>query len=404
VQARDANQVILRGGDGAKRSVLGAAKVRWIVIRREQNPEFPSLRIAPFLFLGYNAPDTKEAQMTDPFERYSRQMILPGWGREGQQRLAEKTAAIVGCGALGSHIASHLVRAGVGRLVVADRDFVEWHNLPRQALYSEADAAEGIPKAVAAARRLCQINTLVEIEEHVLDVNADTVEDLIVGADVVLDGADNFEVRYLVNEACVKHGIPWVYGGVLGTYGLTAAILPGETPCLRCLLGPMPPPGAVPTCETAGVLGPAVAIVAALEATEGLKVLLDKRDELLKSLVMVDVWSGDFERAQTQKSKVRCPVCDDGKYELLEAERGSTAAVLCGRTAVQISHRPPHPVDLQVLADRLSGVGTVEVNEYLLRLDVEDAQLTVFPDGRTIVKGTDDPSQARALYARYIGS
>jgi molybdopterin/thiamine biosynthesis adenylyltransferase len=372
--------------------------------RREQNSEFPSLRIAPFLFLGYNAPDTKEAQMTDPFERYSRQMILPGWGREGQQRLAEKTAAIVGCGALGSHIASHLVRAGVGRLVVADRDFVEWHNLPRQALYSEADAAEGIPKAVAAARRLCQINTLVEIEEHVLDVNADTVEDLIVGADVVLDGADNFEVRYLVNEACVKHGIPWVYGGVLGTYGLTAAILPGETPCLRCLLGPMPPPGAVPTCETAGVLGPAVAIVAALEATEGLKVLLDKRDELLKSLVMVDVWSGDFERAQTQKSKVRCPVCDDGKYELLEAERGSTAAVLCGRTAVQISHRPPHPVDLQVLADRLSGVGTVEVNEYLLRLDVEDAQLTVFPDGRTIVKGTDDPSQARALYARYIGS
>jgi molybdopterin/thiamine biosynthesis adenylyltransferase len=374
------------------------------VIRHEQNSEFPSLRIAPFLFLGYNAPDTKEAQMTDPFERYSRQMILPGWGREGQQRLAEKTAAIVGCGALGSHIASHLVRAGVGRLVVADRDFVEWHNLPRQALYSEADAAEGIPKAVAAARRLCQINTLVEIEEHVLDVNADTVEDLIVGADVVLDGADNFEVRYLVNEACVKHGIPWVYGGVLGTYGLTAAILPGETPCLRCLLGPMPPPGAVPTCETAGVLGPAVAIVAALEATEGLKVLLDKRDELLKSLVMVDVWSGDFERAQTQKSKVRCPVCDDGKYELLEAERGSTAAVLCGRTAVQISHRPPHPVDLQVLADRLSGVGTVEVNEYLLRLDVEDAQLTVFPDGRTIVKGTDDPSQARALYARYIGS
>jgi len=341
--------------------------------------------------------------MTDPFERYSRQMILPGWGREGQERLAEKTAAIVGCGALGSHIASHLVRAGVGRLVVADRDFVEWHNLPRQALYSEADAAGFVPKAVAAARRLRQLNSLVEIEEHVLDVNADTVENLIVGADVVLDGADNFEVRYLVNEACVKHGIPWVYGGVLGTYGLTAAILPGETPCLRCLLGPMPPPGAVPTCETAGVLGPAVAIVAALEATEGLKVLLDKRDELLRSLVMVDVWSGDFERARTQKSKVRCPVCDDGKYQLLEAELGSVASVLCGRHAVQISHRPPQPVDLQSLAGRLSGVGAVEVNEYLLRLDVEGVQLTVFADGRTLVKGTDDPSQARTLHARYIG-
>jgi molybdopterin/thiamine biosynthesis adenylyltransferase len=366
-------------------------------------PKSPSFQIAHSLFLSYNVPDIKEARMTDPFERYSRQMILPGWGREGQQRLAKKTAAIVGCGALGSHIASHLVRAGVGRLVVADRDFVEWHNLPRQALYSEADAAAGVPKAVAAARRLRQINTLVEIEEHVLDVNADTVEDLIIGADVVLDGADNFEVRYLVNEACVKHGIPWVYGGVLGTYGLTAAIVPGETPCLRCLLGPMPPPGAVPTCETAGVLGPAVAIVAALEATEGLKVLLDKRDELLHSLVMVDVWNGDFERAQTQKSKVRCPVCDDGTYRLLEAEQGSMAAVLCGRNAVQISHRPPHPVDLRLLADRLSGAGAVEVNEYLLRLDVEGVQLTVFPDGRTIIKGTDDPSRARALYARYIG-
>jgi molybdopterin/thiamine biosynthesis adenylyltransferase len=342
--------------------------------------------------------------MTDPFERYSRQMILPGWGREGQQRLAQKTAVVIGCGALGSHIASHLVRAGVGRLVVADRDFVEWHNLPRQALYSEADAAEAVPKAVAAARRLRQISSLVEIEEHVVDVNADTVEDLISGADVVLDGADNFEVRYLVNEACVKHGIPWVYGGVLGTYGLTAAILPGETPCLRCLLGPMPPPGAVPTCETAGVLGPAVAIIAALEATEGLKVLLDKRDELLRSLVMVDVWSGDFERAQTQKGKVRCPVCDDGEYELLEAERGSVAAVLCGRNAVQISLRPSKPVDLQSLAERLAGVGAVDLNEYLLRLDVENVQLTVFPGGRAIVKGTDDPVRARALYARYIGS
>lgn len=342
--------------------------------------------------------------MTDAFERYSRQMILPGWGRERQQRLAEKTATIIGCGALGSHIASHLVRAGVGRLVLADRDFVEWHNLPRQALYSEADAKAAVPKAVAAAMRLRQLNSLVEIEEHVVDVNADTVEDLIAGADVVLDGADNFEVRYLVNEACVKHGIPWIYGGVLGTYGLTAAILPGETPCLRCLLGPMPPPGAVPTCETAGVLGPAVAIIAALEATEALKILLDKRDELLRSLVMVDVWGGDFERAQTKKGKVQCPVCDDGKYELLEAEQGSTAVVLCGRSAVQITPRPSEPVDLPSLAERLATIGEVDLNEYLLRLDVEGVQLTVFPGGRTIVKGTDDPVQARVLYARYVGS
>jgi len=342
--------------------------------------------------------------MSDPLERYSRQMVLPGWGREGQERLASKTAVVVGCGALGSHIAAHLARAGVGRLVLADRDFVEWHNLPRQALYDEADAANGVPKAVAAARRLRAINSLVEIEEHVIDVNADTVEGLLAGADMVLDGADNFEVRYLVNEACVKHGIPWVYGGVLGTYGLSAVILPGETPCLRCLLGPMPPPGAVPTCEMAGVLGSVVALVAALEVTEALKLLLDRRDELLGGLVMVDVWSGDFERAQTQKGQAACPVCDEGRYELLDAARGSTTAVLCGRGAVQINPHPAQPVNLKALAARLAGLGEVVVNEYLLRLDVEGRQLTVFPDGRAIVKGTDDPAQARALYARFVGS
>jgi adenylyltransferase/sulfurtransferase len=345
--------------------------------------------------------------MTDPLERYSRQMILPGWGRDGQERLARKTAVVVGCGALGSHIASHLVRAGVGRLVLADRDFVEWHNLPRQALYAESDAAAAVPKAVAAARRLRQINSSVEITEYVTDVNADTVEYLIADADLVMDGADNFEVRYLINEACVKQEIPWVYGGVLGTYGLTASIIPGETPCLRCLLGPMPPVGAVPTCETAGVLGPVVAIIAALEVTEGLKILLGRREELLHSLIMVDAWSGDFERAQTHRSKTRCPVCDDGRYELLEAERGSVTTVLCGQNAVQMSPRPAQPLDLAALAERLSqaqGVGPMVVNEYLLQVEVEGVQLTVFPDGRTIVKGTDDPVRARALCARYIGS
>jgi len=331
-------------------------------------------------------------------------MILPGWGRERQDNLGHKTAAVIGCGALGSHIASHLVRAGVGRLVLADRDFVEWHNLPRQALYDEGDADAGVPKAVAAAKRLRQINSAVEIQEHVVDVNADTIEDLIAGADVVLDGADNFEVRYLLNEACVKHGIPWIYGGVLGTYGLTAAIVPGETPCLRCMLGPMPPPGAVPTCETAGVLGSAVAIIAALEVTEGLKILLDLWEDLLHSMVMIDVWSGDFERAETQKGSTRCPVCDDRQYELLGMERGSMTAILCGRNAVQVSPRPAQPLDLTSLAERLATAGSVTVNEYLLRLDVEGVQLTVFPDGRTIIKGTDDPTRARALYARFVGS
>ena len=342
--------------------------------------------------------------MAMSLERYSRQMLLPGWGEEGQRLLAEKTVTVVGCGALGSHIASHLVRAGVGRLILADRDFVEWHNLPRQALYSEADAEAGVPKAVAAARRLRQINSQIEIEEHVIDVSADTVEELIEGSDLVLDGADNFEVRYLINEACVKHGIPWVYGGVLGTYGLVAPIMPGETPCLRCLLGPMPPPGAIPTCETAGVLGAVVATIAALEATEGLKVLLERDDEVLRSLAMIDVWKGDMERVETHKGMASCPVCDEGRYELLEAELGSAAVVLCGRMAVQVTPRPARTLDLGLLAERLAGSGIVRANEYLLRLEVEGVQLTVFADGRTIVKGTDDTAQARALFARYVGS
>jgi molybdopterin/thiamine biosynthesis adenylyltransferase len=342
--------------------------------------------------------------MSNQFARYSRQMILPGWGQEGQERLAARTAVVVGCGALGSHIAAHLARVGVGHLVLADRDFVEWHNLPRQALYGEDDARAGLPKAVAAARRLRRINAQVQIDEHILDVNADTVEELIDGADLVLDGADNFEVRYLVNEACVKHGIPWIYGGVLGTYGLTAPILPGETPCLRCLLGPMPPPGAVATCETAGILGTIVAVIAALEVTEGLKILMDRREELLRSLVMVDVWHGDFERAAVQKGKEPCPVCDQGRYELLQAQQGSMATVLCGRLAVQVSPWPVRALDLAGLARRLASAGPVEANGYLVRLDVDDKQLTIFADGRAIVKGTDDPALARSLYARFVGA
>ena len=359
-------------------------------------------KIARSFVLDYDEAEG-ETGMVVSLERYSRQMLLPGWGEQGQRLLGTKTAVVVGCGALGSHVASHLVRAGVGRLILADRDFVEWHNLPRQALYSEEDAEAGTPKAVAAARRLRQINSRVEINEHVVDVNADTVEDLISGSDLVLDGADNFEVRYLVNEACVKHGIPWVYGGVLGTYGLMAPILPGKTPCLRCLLGPMPAPGAVPTCETAGVLGAVVATIAALEATEGLKLLLGREDEVLRSLAMVDVWKGDMERVETHKGAASCPVCDEGRYELLEADLGAAAVVLCGRTAVQITPRPALRLDLTDLAERLGGTGLVSANEYLLRLEVEGVQLTVFTDGRTIVKGTDDAARARTLFARYVG-
>lgn len=342
--------------------------------------------------------------MSDPLERYSRQMLLPGWGREGQLRLARRTAAVIGCGALGSHIAAHLVRAGVGRVILADRDFVEWHNLPRQALYSEEDAAAGLPKAVAAARRLRLLNSEVAIEEHVVDVDAGTVETLINRADVVFDGADNFELRYLVNEACVKWGIPWVYGGVLGTYGLSAAIVPGETPCLRCLLGPMPMPGTVPTCEMAGVLGAVVATVAALEVTEGFKILLDQRQALLSSLVMVDLWAGDLERARTQKSSEACPVCDERQFPLLAAQQGSMAAVLCGRGAVQVTPHPAPALDLEEVALRLGSLGPATVNEYLLRFSADGCEMTLFRDGRAIVKGAAGPPEAKAFYVRYVGA
>jgi hypothetical protein len=248
------------------------------------------------------------------------------------------------------------------------------------------------------------VNSTVQVEPRVMDVNADNIEDLISGVDVVLDGADNFELRYLLNEACVKRGLPWVYAGVLGTYGMTAVIIPGQTACLRCMFGPLPAPGTVPTCETAGVLGPAVAMVAALETTEGLKILLDQPEALLRRLVMVDVWHGDLALAELRGPEADCPVCAEGRYELLQAEQGSAATVLCGRNAVQVRPRPLRALDLALLARRLSDVGLVSVNEYVLRLDVEGYQMTVFPDGRATIKGTDDPAQARKLYARYIGS
>ena len=219
----------------------------------------------------------------------------------------------------------------------------------------------------------------------------------------MLDGSDNFEVRYLLNEACVKHGIPWTYGGVLGTYGLSAAIVPGVTPCLRCLLGPMPPPGSVPTCETAGILGTVVGVIAALEVTEGLKILLDRQDELLHSLLMVDVWTGDFDRAWTERGEAPCPVCDERRYGLLEREEGTATAVLCGSNAVQIRSRTEDSLDLPALAERLAVSGPVQHNKYLVRVEVEGCQIAVFADGRAIIRGTDEPARARALYARYVG-
>ncbi len=336
-------------------------------------------------------------------KRYSRQMLLSEIGREGQERLLSSTVAIIGCGALGTVIASSLVRAGVGRVKIVDRDYIELNNLQRQILFDEEDIARGLPKAVAAAERLRKVNSQVEIEPIVADVNPGNVEEIIGDVDLVLDGTDNFETRFLVNDACVKHSIPWVYGAVIVTYGMTMVIIPHHTPCFRCFLAEMPAPGSTPTCDTVGVLGPAVNIVASLEVTEALKLLMGKEEALHGQLIYVDAWTGTLERLKLEKRDDLCPACDLGQFEFLEASVGSYLTSLCGREAVQIHVRGGAKVSFPGLAERLNSVGPVTFNDYMLRFRVDSYELTVFPDGRTIIKGTTDEAVARTLYARYVG-
>jgi molybdopterin/thiamine biosynthesis adenylyltransferase len=337
-------------------------------------------------------------------DRYSRQTLLAEIGTAGQDQLLASSVAIAGCGALGSVIAGTLVRAGVGQVRIVDRDIVELSNLQRQILFDERVAARAMPKAIAAVERLRQVNSDVELEPVVVDINPDNVERLVSDVDLVLDGTDNFETRLLLNDVCVKHGIPWVYGGVIATYGMMRAILPGRTPCFRCWLGEVPAPGSTPTCDTVGVLGTAVSIIAALEATEGLKILLGREEALVGQLLYVDVWAGTFERLDVGELEGTCPVCDLGQFEFLERKEGTYLTSLCGRSAVQVDVRGTREVSFPALARRLDPVGQVRYNEYMLRFDVDEYELTVFPDGRTIVKGTTDEAQARSLFARYVGS
>ncbi len=336
-------------------------------------------------------------------ERYSRQMLLPEVGEAGQKKLLAASVAVIGCGALGTVVASSMVRAGVGRVKIVDRDYIELNNLQRQILFDEEDIARGLPKAVAAAEKLRRVNSQVRIEPLVADVNPGNVEEIIGDVDLVLDGTDNFETRFLVNDACVKHGIPWVYGAVIATYGMTMVILPHRTPCFRCFLAEMPAPGSTPTCDTVGVLGPAVNIVASLEVTEGLKLLMGKEEELHGRLLYVDAWAGTLEQLELEKRDGLCPACDLGQFEFLEAREGSYLTSLCGREAVQVNVRGEAKVSFPGLAERLNSVGQVTFNDYMLRFRVDSYELTVFPDGRTIVKGTTDEAVARTLYARYIG-
>lgn len=346
--------------------------------------------------------------------RYHRQTIFPGIGQEGQQRLAAATIVVVGCGATGSHLAEMLTRTGVGRLRVVDRDFVELTNLQRQTLFDEDDIAANLPKAVAAVDKLRRINHTIEIESVVADVNPGNVLDLLADATVVLDGTDNFSTRYLLNDACVRLGKPWVYTGVIASYGMTATLipdaaaeeLPGEraaTACLRCLLGVIPAPGTTATCDTAGVVGPVVSMLTGVAAGEAIKLIVGT-GELNSGMLYMDLWHHSYEVFGTPPRRPDCPVCGEGRFDFLDAKVGTTSTSLCGRNAVQVAASGDAQLDLARLATQLNGVAqNLRRNDYLLKAQIDDYEFTIFPDQRAIIKGTEDETLAKSLYARYIG-
>jgi adenylyltransferase/sulfurtransferase len=334
-------------------------------------------------------------------DRYSRQIRFREIGEEGQSRLSQSRVAIVGCGALGSTQAELLARAGVGFLRVIDRDYIEWSNLQRQALYDEKDAEAALPKAAAAAVRLRAINSSIEIEPAISDLTPATVDDLFEKIDLIMDGTDNFETRYLVNDFALFHGIPWIYGAAVGSYGLKMPIIPGKTCCLRCML-PVPPAGTQETCETSGVLGPITTTIAALQVADALMILTGHADKLPGKMTIVDVWAGDIMQVPQPQANPDCPACGRREFTYLTGKRRPPIG-LCGRNAVQIYDRE-RQLDLQELAKRLESVGTVRANEFALRAQIENYDITVFPDGRAILKGTTDVGVARSLYAKYIGN
>jgi adenylyltransferase/sulfurtransferase len=337
-------------------------------------------------------------------ERYSRQILFAGIGASGQRRLLESRALIVGCGALGSAHAESLARAGVGQLRIVDRDFVEASNLQRQTMFTERDASDRVPKSIAAANHIHEINSEIKVEAEIADVNHSNIEQFILDCDVVLDGTDNFATRYLINDACVKHAINWIYGAAVGSYGVTMTIQPHQTPCLRCVFEEAPPAASAPTCDTAGVIMPIISVVSALQVTEALKLLTGQHESLHGSLMQFDVWRNEWRKINPGPPSPQCQTCGLGKFATLAADAGDFAAVLCGRNAVQISPSQATRLDFAELAERLRITGEVKFNEYLLRFRTGEFELTVFQDARSIIRGTNEIKTARSLYAKYIGN
>lgn len=333
--------------------------------------------------------------------KYSRQILFPPIGAEGQEKLLHSKIVIIGCGALGTAQANALARAGVGRLRIVDRDFVEESNLQRQILFDEADAAANLPKAIAAERKLKSINSAIEIEGVVADAESRNIEELVRGFDLILDGTDNFQTRYLINDVSLKLNVPWIYGAVVASYGVTLTVLPGRTPCLACVF-PKPPEGLHDTCDTVGVISPAVAWTSAIQVTEALKILLGREAELHGALLAYDVWK-NLSSSIAPRVDPQCRACVARDFVHLTGG-GATHTTLCGRDAVQISQRESRALDLAALRNRLAPFGPVRGNEFLLRCTLDGCELTVFPDGRAIVKGTHDPAVARGIYAKYIGA
>lgn len=341
----------------------------------------------------------------EELDRYSRQTIFPGIGPEGQRRLGEAFAVVVGCGALGTVIAAALVRAGVGRVRVIDRDFIEYHNLQRQVLFTERDIEDNLPKAEAAERHLRQANSAVSVEGVVADFSPANAEKLVEGADVIVDGLDNFETRFLVNDVALKLRIPWVYGGAIGSTGMTATFLPHERPCFRCLVN-SPPTGGTLTCDTAGVVNAAPWVIGSLEAAEALKIIIADPEvaPISRDLVVMDLWRRSFDAMPLNGfAWPECPACG-GTYDFLEGAPRTRVTSLCGQNSVQIWNMAAGAMPLAEIKERLSALGPVEGSAQMIRFPVGEQELVVFYDGRTIVRGTRDQQLARALYAKYVGT
>ena len=343
--------------------------------------------------------------MNQSLERYSRQILFQHIGGERQKVLMNSSAVVIGCGALGTVSSSYLTRAGIGQIRIIDRDFIEESNLQRQILFDENDISENLPKAIAAQRKLQKINTKVKIEGIVTDVNYANIEELTQGVDIIIDGTDNFETRFLINDFCVKNSVPWIYGACIGGRGVVMNIIPSETPCLRCVFETMPQIGSFPTCDTAGVIGPIAGIIASIQVTEAIKILSEDYESINKTLIEIDVWNTKFRQIDVSglKELNDCPTCKLHNYTFLEAEDGVMATFLCGKNAVQVMSRNRGNIDLRQLEQRLGSVADVSCNAFMLKFKVKDHEFTVFPDGRAIITGTADSSTAKTLYSKYLG-